>query len=197
VAEARADLAPAHITGVVLAGGRGRRMQGRDKGLQMHGGQALARRALDRLRPQVGRLAVSANRHLDDYRSFGVPVWTDTLPDHPGPLAGWLAALKHAETAWVATVPCDTPDFPADLVARLSEALRPAPAGVCVAIACTDERVHPVFALLHRSLAPSLERALRDGERRVLAWCDARRAVRVRFADEAAFRNLNALDELD
>ena len=99
-------------------------MGGVDKGLQRHHGLPLVAHALQRLRPQVGTLALSANRHLEAYAAHGVPVWPDELPDHPGPLAGWLTALRRATTPWVASVPCDTPGFPDDLVARLAEAVQ-------------------------------------------------------------------------
>src|SRR5665213_1132642 len=111
------------ITGLVLAGGRGSRMGGVDKGLQEYHGMALAQHALNRLAPQVGRAMINANRNLDVYRSMGVPVWADESADYPGPLAGMLAGLAHCETPYLATVPCDTPDFPTDLVRKLSEGL--------------------------------------------------------------------------
>lgn len=167
-------------------------MGGRDKGLQRHRGAPLVRLAIDRLRPQVDTMAISANRHLPDYAAFGLPVWPDTVPDHPGPLAGWLSALTRASTDWVVTVPCDAPDFPPDLVRRLAASLE----GGRLAIAQTDERVHPVFALLHRSLADELSQALSRGERRVLGWADALGARRARFPAETAFGNLNTLDDL-
>src|SRR3954467_2445754 len=105
----------AHITGLVLAGGRGSRMGGVDKGLQLHLGEPLARHALDRIAPQVGPRMISANRNLDAYRAMGVPVWPDAVSDYAGPLAGLLAGLQHADTPWLVTVPCDSPDFPDDL----------------------------------------------------------------------------------
>lgn len=183
------------ITGVVLAGGRGQRMGGRDKGLERHRGRPLVEQALQRLRPQVGPLAISANRNLQSYAALGVPVWTDRWPDQPGPLAGWLTALEHASTDWVVTVPCDTPDFPLDLVQRLVTAARDAEAAI--AFARTPQRSQPVFALLHRSLAPALRTALAGDERRVLAWVQAQGAAAAPFEDEAAFRNLNTLDDLE
>ena len=112
------------ITGLVLAGGRGSRMGGVDKGLQLHHGIPLARHALDRLAPQVNRLMLNANRNLGVYESMGVPVWPDEEPDYPGPLAGMLSGLAHCETAYLVTVPCDTPNFPLDLVGTA----RPRPA---------------------------------------------------------------------
>src|SRR5215207_8377265 len=102
---------PQHITGLVLAGGRGSRMGGVDKGLQQHAGQPLVAHALMRLGSQVGQIMINANRNLGAYESFGVPVWPDTVPDYAGPLAGFLVGLEHCETPWLVTVPCDSPLF--------------------------------------------------------------------------------------
>ena len=120
------------ITGLVLAGGRGSRMGGVDKGLQNHHGVPLAMHALLRLAPQVGSTMINANRNLAAYESMGVPVWPDALPDYAGPLAGFLAGLERCETPWLVTVPCDSPLFPDDLVARLA-GLEPQPASVAMA----------------------------------------------------------------
>lgn len=185
---------PDQITGLVLAGGQGRRMEGRDKGLQAWQDRPLVRHALDRLRPQVGPVAVSANRHLSQYQALGVPVWPDTLPGFAGPLAGWLAALQQCDTPYLASVPCDTPGFPADLVAHLAAAL--AAEGAELAIAATAERPHPVFCLLERRLADSLQRYLQDGRRKVLDWTALHRRAVVTFPDEADFRNFNTLADL-
>ena len=112
-----------NITGLVLAGGRGSRMGGVDKGLQNYRGMALALHALLRLQPQVGTVMINANRNLGAYEAMGVPVWPDAMPDYPGPLAGLLTGLERCETPYLVSVPCDTPNFPLDLVARLSAAL--------------------------------------------------------------------------
>src|SRR5205814_3308446 len=121
------------ITGLILAGGRGSRMGGVDKGLQAHLGMPLAMHALLRLSPQVGEVMINANRNLAAYESMGVPVWPDPLPEYPGPLAGWLAGLEHCSTPYMVTVPCDTPDFPLDLVERLSRDLFEADADIAMA----------------------------------------------------------------
>lgn len=190
------------ITGLVLAGGRGSRMGGVDKGLQHHAGQPLAAHALQRLRPQVGALMISANRHLADYAALGVPVWPDTLPDQPGPLAGLLAGLRRCSTPWMASVPCDCPHFPADLVARLAAAREAE--GTALAVAATRDdaggdgglRLHPVFCLLGRDLATSLEASLRAGERRVAHWVAQQGASVVCFDDATAFVNVNTPADL-
>lgn len=183
------------ITGVVLAGGRGSRMGGLDKGLQPYRGTPLALHALRRLAPQVGCALLNANRHLDVYGGFGVPVWPDASPDFPGPLAGVLAGLAHCETAWLATVPCDSPHFPADLVARLVQGLQDDP-GAELAVARAGGRLQPVFALMKASLLDSLVGYTSSGGRKVEAWMARHRMVEVNFDDESAFFNANTLEEL-
>lgn len=193
------------ITGLVLAGGRGQRMGGLDKGLQMLHGQPLAAHVLTRLAPQVGTLAISANRNREVYTALGAP-WqaavladTDALPDYPGPLAGLLAGLRAARTEWLLSAPCDSPWLPADLGVRLAEAALAR--GVAIATATTtnaagEVSLHPVFALLHTSLADDLAAFLDAGERKVRAWYARHTAAEVNFADERAFYNVNSLKEL-
>jgi molybdopterin-guanine dinucleotide biosynthesis protein A len=187
------------ITGLVLAGGRGSRMGGIDKGLQGLRGEPLVAHALRRLAPQVGPRMISANRHLDAYAALGVTVWPDADPGFAGPLAGLRAGLDHAETPWLATVPCDSPGFPPDLVARL--ALAADVAGVRAAVAATRAhdgtlRREPVFCLLHASLRDDLAAFLHAGGRAVGAWLDRHAAVEVPFEDATAFANANTPDEL-
>jgi molybdopterin-guanine dinucleotide biosynthesis protein A len=187
------------ITGLVLAGGRGSRMGGVDKGLQPHCGMPLALHTLLRLAPQVGAAMINANRNLAAYEAMGVPVWPDALPDYPGPLAGFLAGLERCETAYLVTVPCDTPNFPADLVERLAAALEQADADI--AIAATPEpdgtrQEQPVFCLLRATLLESLVRATTAGERKIDRWVKQHANVEVLFDDADAFFNANTIAEL-
>ena len=147
-----------HITGLVLAGGRGSRMGGVDKGLQTHHGMPLAMHALLRLAPQVGETMINANRNLGAYESMGAPVWPDALADYPGPLAGFLAGLEHCTTPYLATVPCDSPLFPEDLVARLAARLAADDAEVAIAATREDGelRLQPVFCLMQATVLESL-----------------------------------------
>jgi molybdenum cofactor guanylyltransferase len=186
------------ITGLVLAGGRGTRMGGVDKGLQMHLGVPLAQYALERLRPQVGALLLNANRNLEAYGIMGVPVWPDEMPEFPGPLAGMLAGLEHCATPYLATVPCDTPNFPADLVARLAAALGDSDGEMATAYTQEAEglRAQPVFCLMKASLRGSLKAFINSGERKTGLFAAQHRSVRVAFHDPAAFANANTLDEL-
>jgi molybdenum cofactor guanylyltransferase len=192
-------IAPQDITGLVLAGGRGSRMGGVDKGLQNHRGTPLALHALLRLQPQVGALLVNANRNLGAYEAFGAPVWPDPLDDFAGPLAGFLAGLEHCQTRWMITVPCDTPDFPPDLVARLAQGVQAQQADIAYAVtveADGREQSHPVFCLLHGALLESLVAFLHGGGRKIDAWFAQHRAVGVRFPDADAFFNANTAQEL-
>lgn len=193
-----ATIPPDQITGLVLAGGRGSRMGGVDKGLQNHLGLPLALHALLRLQLQVGSAMINANRNLAAYESMGVPVWPDTLPDHPGPLAGLMTGLEHCETPYLVTVPCDTPNFPQDLVARLGEALLAQDAEIAMAASLEDGelRTQPVFCLVRAELSESLVKFLHAGERKVDRWTAQHRTVTVRFDNAAAFFNANTPEEL-
>ncbi|QIL83756.1 molybdenum cofactor guanylyltransferase [Diaphorobacter sp. HDW4A] len=195
------------VTGLVLAGGRGTRFGGVDKGLQPFLGQPLARRALDRLAPQVGTVAVSANRHIDEYAHWGVPVWSDSMVDYPGPLAGMLSGLEQCQTDWLLTVPCDSPLFPLDLAERLSA--HAAADNSLVAFAAAPEidvsgqrtlRPQPVFCLLHRDLRDNLAQYLASGSHRVMHWLMAQPHSQVAFDlpcdDPKAFSNTNTPEDL-
>jgi molybdopterin-guanine dinucleotide biosynthesis protein A len=188
------------ITGLVLAGGRGTRLGGLDKGLQPWRGRALVDHVLDRLVPQVGRVIVNANRHGAEYAARGWPVHADLdVETYDGPLAGMLVGMRSAATPWVAVVPCDAPNLASDLVARLAThagphgavATHPGPEGTA--------RIEPLFCLLPVHLAGSLADALAAGERKVDRWLDAVGVVPVAFdraQDAAAFANLNRPEDL-
>ncbi|WP_418320546.1 molybdenum cofactor guanylyltransferase MobA [Piscinibacter sakaiensis] len=189
------------ITGLILAGGRGSRMGGTDKGLQTHAGMPLAMHAILRLGPQVGHLMINANRNLGAYESFGLPVWPDASADFAGPLAGFLAGLEHCDTPYMVTVPCDTPNFPADLVARLAAGLEADDADLAMA-ATTDPssgggtQLQPVFCLMKTSLLESLVRFINAGERKIDRWTAQHRCAEVRFDDASAFFNANTPQDL-
>jgi len=204
-----AQFDPREVCAVVLAGGMGSRMGGVDKGLQLLGGQALARHCVQRLQAQTagtpGLIAINANRNADLYANWGCPVWADELQGFAGPLAGFETALQHctnrpagdaaapAGYRYLLTVACDTPRFPLDLMARLAQALEFAafgPQGADIAVAGAREqdgkgawtlRPQPVFCLLRTSLAPSLRAYLAAGGRKVDAWTAQHRTVVVAF----------------
>ena len=195
-------ISPDQITGLILAGGRGSRMGGVDKGLQNHRGMPLALHAMLRLQPQVGHLMINANRNLGAYDSMGVPVWPDAMAagseSYPGPLAGFLAGLEHCETPYLVTVPCDTPHFPADLVTRLADALVAENAELAIAATLEDGQLqlHPVFCLMATSLLESLVAFTQGGQRKIDRWTGSHRCATVLFDEASAFANANTLDEL-
>jgi len=193
------------ITGLILAGGRGSRMGGVDKGLQNFNDVPLALHTQLRLSPQVGELLINANRNLAAYESFGVPVWPDatSLGDFAGPLAGFLTGLEHCETTFMMTVPCDTPLFPHDLMARLAAALEAEDAEIAMPTAREADgqlRAQPVFCLMHSDLLESLVRFTHGGGRKIDAWTAHHKTVLVPFDqpddDPKAFFNANTLAEL-
>jgi len=187
------------ITGLVLAGGRGSRMGGVDKGLQDYRGTPLAVHALNRLAPQVGQVLLNANRNLDVYRATGVPVYTDEVADYPGPLAGMLAGLAHCQTPYMVSVPCDTPEFPVDLVARLAAGLMQIEGDLATAHTREAQQLfpQPVFCLMHVSLLDSLREFIASGQRKTGSWARAHRNAQVVFEDDRAFMNINTLSELE
>jgi len=183
------------VTGIVLAGGQGRRMGGIDKGLVNLAGEPMVAHVLARLVPQVAEVLINANQNLDRYRALGHPVVPDAVGGFAGPLAGLHAGLTRATCDLVVTVPCDSPFLPLDLVARLRAALDRE--GAQIAVAKTFHQPHPVFALVRRDVLPNLAAFLDAGGRKIDAWYAALRVVEVAFDDEAdAFRNINTADEL-
>jgi molybdopterin-guanine dinucleotide biosynthesis protein A len=200
-------IAPQDITGLILAGGRGSRMGGVDKGLQNFNGIPLALHTLMRLGPQVESVMVNANRNLSAYESFGASVWPDASADFAGPLSGFLVGLERAETPYVLTVPCDTPRLPLDLAERLAAALVREDADIAMAAAPeTDDqgqtqiRTQPVFCLMKIEMSESLVRFTHAGGRKIDAWTAQHKTVVVPFDapsdDPLAFANVNTLNEL-
>jgi molybdopterin-guanine dinucleotide biosynthesis protein A len=167
-----------------------------DKGLVPLQGKPMIRHVIERLATQVDEILINANRNLAEYEALGYPVIRDHVEGFAGPLAGLHAGLMHAEHPLVATVPCDSPFLPLDLVARLSQQLEAQKADL--AVARTLDQPHPVFALVRRKLLPHLARFLDAGGRKIDAWYASLKAVEVAFDDEAdAFRNINTTAELE
>ena len=183
------------ITGVILAGGQGRRMGSVDKGLRELRGKPMIEWVLERFAPQVDAVLINANQNLERYARFGHPVVTDEIGGFAGPLAGLQCALRAARHPRVATVPCDSPFLPEDLVARLDTALQAQQAQL--AVAKTGNQPHPVFCLCRRDVLPHLTQFLAGGGRKIDAWYATLRVVEVAFDDEAdAFSNINTPEEL-
>jgi len=182
------------VTGIVLAGGQGRRMGGVDKGLQPLHGQPMIAAVLARFAPQVGEVLINANQNLDAYRAFGHRVVADAIGGFAGPLAGLHAGLGEARYELVLTVPCDSPFLPLDLLVRLQKHLGEKD----LAVARTGDQPHPVFALVRKAVRKNLESFLASGGRKIDAWYSTLNVVEVSFDDQAdAFRNINTREELN
>jgi len=186
---------------VVLAGGRGSRMNGVDKGLQLFQGERLVMHAVQRLQAQtrpVASIAINANRHLNDYRALGLAIWPDAQADFAGPLAGFLAGMTQCPHPYLLTVPCDTPFFPLNLAAQLMQALQSHDADIAMAAVAQDDGVvrrQPVFCLMKVSLKESLQDFLAEGGRKIGAWTALHHTVEVPFDNPLAFSNLNTLED--
>ena len=194
------------ITGLILAGGRGSRMGGTDKGLQNFHGLPLALQTLMRLQLQslpLQEVMINANRNLSAYESLGVPVWPDSIDGFAGPLAGFLTGLERCETPLLLTVPCDSPLFPLDLLERLCTAMHDQYADLAVAAAPEADgtvRPQPVFCLLKTELLESLVKFTQSGGRKIDAWTAQHHCAIVPFDvpgdSPQAFSNANTLAEL-
>ena len=187
-------LPPDPITGLVLAGGLARRMGGLAKALVPLRGRPLIAHVVERLRPQVQELLVNANTDEARLAAFGDRVVADEIAGRPGPLAGLHAGLVHAQHPWVLSVPCDSPNLPADLGARLMSAARHSDAEIAVASA--GGRIHPVFCLVASALSQPLRDYLDTDRRAVMGWIETRRFVVVEFEDAEAFVNVNTPTDL-
>ena len=184
-----------NISGVVLAGGQGRRLGGMDKGLRLLAGRPLVEYVLDNLRGQVRELLISANRNTECYERYGHRVIPDSPPGFAGPLAGMAATLQEATCPWVLFAPCDCPLLPSDLAARLYRRLHAAGAAICTA--WDGKRTHPVISLMRRDLFPSLQACLAGGERKIARYYAQHPLAKEDFSDcPEAFRNLNVPEEL-
>jgi molybdopterin-guanine dinucleotide biosynthesis protein A len=183
------------VTGLILAGGKGSRMGGVDKGLQVFRGKRLVDHVYERLLPQVGGVIINANQNQDEYRSFGVRVVSDAIGGFAGPLAGFHAGLSVSKRPFLASVPCDSPFLPNDLVERLYNRMNET--GAELAVAKTGDQPHPVFCLMRRGLLDHLADFLKGGGRKIDAWYATLNVTEVAFSDQAeAFSNINTREEL-
>lgn len=182
-------------TGVILAGGLGRRMGSVDKGLVMFNARPMIASVIDRLVPQVDELLINANRNLEAYRAFGHRVIRDAIEGFAGPLAGLECGLAEAKHEFVVTCPCDSPFLPTDLVRHLGAAFEQN--SIDLAVAKTGAQVHPVFCLVRRSVHGHLRDFLNSGGRKIDAWYAALNTIEVSFDDQPeAFANINTANEL-
>ena len=188
-------MTPPKITALILAGGRGSRMGSVDKGLQLFKGMPMVAHVLERISPQVDEVIINANRSIEQYAAFGHRVVPDAIDGFAGPLAGLHVGMTQATTTLLATVPCDSPFLPLDLVTRLHTAMELG--NVDLAVAKTYDQAHPVFCLVKRDLEPHLREFLASGQRKIDKWYATLRVVEVQFGDqESAFANINTEAEL-
>ena len=184
------------VAAVILAGGLARRMGGVDKGLVQLKGEPMVSRALRRVKPQVARIVINANRNHEAYGKFSVPVVADSIDGHLGPLAGLLTALEYFDEEYVFMCPCDSPFLPENMVSRMFNAMQ-TPEPATLAVATDGVRTQPVFLLVHKSCQSTLTGFLEAGERKIDRWFDKEKLVEVSFEDfPDAFRNINTEDEL-
>lgn len=185
------------ITGVILAGGRAKRMGGQDKGLLSVNGQMMIELIIDRLTPQVGEIFINANRNLEQYKKYNHPVISDnSLTDFHGPLAGMLSALKNCNNKYILTIPCDSPFFPLDLSNRLLSALIQADAEISVVH--DGQRMQPVFALIKTELADSMQDFLDNGDRKIALFYQQHHTVLTDLSDFTDIGlNINTPEELE
>jgi len=189
---------------VILAGGRGTRMNGLDKGLQLFHGHSLVNHAVQRLKSQTlpaATIGINANRHLTDYQTLGFDVWPDAQADFAGPLAGFLVGMTHCPHPYLLTVPCDTPLFPLNLAEKLMHHLLSSGADIAMAAAPEGDGVvrrQPVFCLMKVKLQTSLHQFMAEGGRKIGAWTSGHQVVEVVFdpRSDGSFHNLNTLEEL-
>ena len=178
------------ITGIILAGGQARRMGGQDKGLLKLANKTMIEYILDILKPQLGYIVINANRNLTEYARYGYPVTSDLIEGFFGPLAGMMSGIKIANTPLIATVPCDTPLLPEDLIKRLYAALIEQQADISVVH--TGERLQPVVTLMKTTLLDSITEFLQRGERKIDRWFASQAMAIVDFSDQpSAFININ------
>ncbi|MDH5445216.1 MAG: molybdenum cofactor guanylyltransferase [Gammaproteobacteria bacterium] len=183
-----------HVTGLILAGGKAKRLGGEDKGLIQLGQRHLIEHVIDRLQPQTTSVLINANRNQETYRGFGYPVIADGVPDFAGPLAGILAGLQHMTTEWLVVVPCDNPALPNKLVMSLAEVTNQQQC--LLTVANCQGNIQPVFCLLHKSLADSISDFLAKDQHRVQDWLVHQTYSVCEFDDPNAFSNINTPEQL-
>ena len=183
------------LCGVVLAGGRGRRMGGEDKGLVAYQGRPLIEHVLQRLQPQLKRLTININRNQAHYQQYKLPLFDDLWADFRGPLAGIATAFSQCNADYLLFCPCDTPQLPEDLVARLIETIN-RQSQSRLAVVASPRGLQPLFCLMHRSLEPSLLAYLARGERRVQQWIKQQQPAICHYDSDAPFQNINSLQAL-
>ncbi len=184
------------ITGLILAGGRSSRMNGNDKGLLKLHGSTMIEHVIKRLNPQVDHILISANRHLEQYQTFGYDVLVDDYDDYRGPLAGMSRGLSYSQSKYLLTVPCDGPLLPLDLARRLLDFACQENAKAVLAF--DGKYRQPTYNLIHIDLLPALTRSLENNQHKLGKWLMDNGAISLDFSDQkSAFLNINTLDDLE
>jgi len=182
------------ISAVILAGGRGQRMNGADKGLLTLNDKPMVQHVIERISPQVDELLLSANRHIDQYEQLGYPVVSDEQQGFQGPLAGIASAMARCHHSRLLIIPCDTPFLPTDLAQRMVQQLEGTQSDVC--LAHDGLRLQPLVCLLKTSLLDDLRHSLTAGHLKVSRWMEKHRHCVTQFNDPESFRNINTPAEL-
>ena len=183
------------ITGLILAGGLARRMNGQDKGLILFRGEAMAQRIARALLPQCSRILINANRNISEYEKFGYPVISDRPSGFQGPLAGMLTGLNHISTSWMVTAPCDGPFMAIDYVKKMNRAVTLN--NHAIAVASCNDRLQPVYAMIHQSRIESLGAFLCSDERKIDKWYGQHDYTLVDFSNTPQmFENINTPEQL-
>lgn len=182
------------LTAVILAGGQGRRMGGKDKGLLEFEGRLLIEILIDSLHKQVPNIIINANRNQSRYQSYGYPVVADELENFQGPLAGFASAMTVVETGYILTLPCDSPLLAENFIERFVDTQDKTGAPICVAH--DGERLQPVYALIDTGLHDSLALFLQSGDRKIDRWYAQHDFVLVDFSDQRSmFQNINTPED--
>lgn len=187
-------LTKSDITAVILAGGRGRRMGGLDKGLMHFSGKPMIEHILAAITPQCETVIINANRHIKRYATYKHPVLSDKSNNYLGPLAGFAIAMENATTPLLITLPCDAPIIPDNLVDRLLAAMLKT--GADITVVHDGERLQSVYALIKTELNTDLKNYLDRGDRKVDLWYAQNHMMPVDFSDiRELFRNINTPEQ--
>lgn len=182
------------VTVIILAGGRGQRMMGQNKGLTPLNGRPMISYVLESIPKAVDNIIISANEDIEAYRAFNFPVLPDRYSEFQGPLAGIHACLQETNTLFCQLLPCDAPFVPSDLIETLNRTLLAEANEACIPF---DTRLQPLFMQMKTEVRTSLQAALEKGERKVLRWIEQLDYSRVDFSpDTQAFTNINTPDML-
>ncbi len=194
------NISKKNITAIILAGGKGSRLAGQDKGLVLYKGKTLIHQVIERISPQVDHIVINANRNKTRYARYGYPIISDEMNDFQGPLAGFASAMKKVTTDYIITLPCDGPSVALDLVSKMLATLNTTNTYTPkhIVVAHDGERIQPMHALIPITLIDSLETFLQKGDRKISLWYAQQDVLLVDFSEQAdSFFNINKKEQLD